>query len=131
MQLDDDSAVAVARNLLKTSLGMFNEQNKDESLEMKLLKICSKVINELTQIQNGVLDAIFFYIVRPQRVSCLVFTSDKGDFSVNRRLSMCFATMWFHGVFLRNHKTVVFKTKCRHLLIFFIVSNPHAVRILI
>ncbi|CAG9538208.1 unnamed protein product [Cercopithifilaria johnstoni] len=68
LELGDDAYV-ILRQLIKQSLNSVNEKNADEHIQGMLMGICSKLIQGVDQISNIVLDAIFFFIVQPQKIN--------------------------------------------------------------
>ncbi|KAL3997575.1 hypothetical protein ACH3XW_11460 [Acanthocheilonema viteae] len=68
LELGDDAYV-VLRQLIKESFNGVNEKNADEHLQGMLMEMCSKLIQGVDQISNIVLDAIFFFIVQPQKIN--------------------------------------------------------------
>lgn len=71
LELGDD-AYMILRQLVKQSLNSINEKNANEHIRGMLMGICSKLIQGVDQISNIVLDAIFFFIVQPQKVYFLI-----------------------------------------------------------
>uniref|UniRef100_A0A1I7VMV3 Uncharacterized protein n=1 Tax=Loa loa TaxID=7209 RepID=A0A1I7VMV3_LOALO len=65
----DDNAYVILRQLIKQSLNSVNEKNADEHVQGMLMGMCSKLIQGVDQISNIVLDAIFFFIVQPQKIN--------------------------------------------------------------
>lgn len=63
-----DNACVILRELIKQSLNGVNEKNADEHIQRMLVGMCSKLIQGVDQVSNVVLDAIFFFIVQPQKV---------------------------------------------------------------
>ncbi|VDK85318.1 unnamed protein product [Litomosoides sigmodontis] len=68
LELKDD-AYMILRQLIKQSLNSISEKTADERIQGMLMGMCSKLIQGVDQISNIVLDAIFFYIVQPQRIN--------------------------------------------------------------
>lgn len=68
-----DNAYVVLRQLIKQSLNNVNEKNADEHIQGMLMGICSKLIQGIDQISNIVLDAIFYFIVQPQKVCFFIW----------------------------------------------------------
>ncbi|VDO50202.1 unnamed protein product [Onchocerca flexuosa] len=68
LELGDDAYV-ILRQLIKQSLNSINEKNADEHIQGMLMGMCSKLIQGVDQISNIILDAIFFFIVQPQKIN--------------------------------------------------------------
>uniref|UniRef100_A0A915PRF6 SUEL-type lectin domain-containing protein n=1 Tax=Setaria digitata TaxID=48799 RepID=A0A915PRF6_9BILA len=68
LELGDDAYV-ILRELIKQSLSSVNEKNADEHIQEMLMGMCSKLLQGVDQISNVVLDAIFFFIVQPQKIN--------------------------------------------------------------
>ncbi|KAM3721798.1 Sister chromatid cohesion protein [Dirofilaria immitis] len=64
-----DNAYVILRQLIKQSLNRINEGNADEHIQGMLVGMCSKLIQGVDQISNIILDAIFFFIVQPQKIN--------------------------------------------------------------
>uniref|UniRef100_A0A0R3RIA7 Sister chromatid cohesion protein pds5 n=1 Tax=Elaeophora elaphi TaxID=1147741 RepID=A0A0R3RIA7_9BILA len=64
-----DGAYVILRQLIKQSFNSVNEKNADEHIQGMLMGMCSKLIQGVDQISNIVLDAIFFFIVQPQKIN--------------------------------------------------------------
>nr|CDQ01288.1 Bm4693 [Brugia malayi] len=67
LELGDDAHV-ILRQLIKQFFNNINKQNADEHVQRMLMAVCSKLIQGVDQISNIVLDAIFFFLVQPQKV---------------------------------------------------------------
>uniref|UniRef100_A0AAF5Q1N0 Uncharacterized protein n=1 Tax=Wuchereria bancrofti TaxID=6293 RepID=A0AAF5Q1N0_WUCBA len=68
LELGDDAYV-ILRQLIKQFLNNINEKNADEHVQGMLMGVCSKLIQGVDQISNIVLDAIFFFLVQPQKIN--------------------------------------------------------------
>ncbi|MFH4977575.1 hypothetical protein AB6A40_004284 [Gnathostoma spinigerum] len=69
LELSDDSLVVLSC-LIKTSLGIIEKRKThDEVTQSILISMCSKLIQGVDQISDQVLDAIFFYLVPPQKLN--------------------------------------------------------------
>ncbi|KAK6105249.1 hypothetical protein QQG55_19505 [Brugia pahangi] len=68
LELGDDAHV-ILRQLIKQFFNNINKQNADEHVQRMLMAVCSKLIQGVDQISNIVLDAIFFFLVQPQKIN--------------------------------------------------------------
>ncbi|VDN07839.1 unnamed protein product [Thelazia callipaeda] len=68
LRLDDDAYI-ILHNLIKKSFNSMNEKNADEHIQGMMVGMCSKLIQKVDQISNIILDAIFFFIVQPQKIN--------------------------------------------------------------